>query len=176
MAVGAVVLRLTVLGARQGRRELGHRNTGPARFQGSLFATNARARPPIFTDPSIVSPSLLIAPRPLTALRRSPGAIGRASASLRASPGADSRALYQASTPAELIGAADTSGRFAGAALAYKDVTDFMRALEVKEEFVASVSHELRTPLTSIHGFTSLILERERHTDWVAAELEGQRA
>jgi signal transduction histidine kinase len=55
----------------------------------------------------------------------------------------------------------DESGRFAGAALAYKDVTDFMRALEVKEEFVASVSHELRTPLTSIRGFTSLVLERE---------------
>jgi signal transduction histidine kinase len=54
----------------------------------------------------------------------------------------------------------EESGRFAGAALAYKDVTDFMRALEVKEEFVASVSHELRTPLTSIHGFTSLVLER----------------
>ena len=55
----------------------------------------------------------------------------------------------------------DELGRFSGAALAYKDVTDFMRALEVKEEFVASVSHELRTPLTSIHGFTSLVLERE---------------
>jgi signal transduction histidine kinase len=55
----------------------------------------------------------------------------------------------------------DEAGRFAGAALAYKDVTDFMRALEVKEEFVAAVSHELRTPLTSIHGFTSLVLERD---------------
>jgi signal transduction histidine kinase len=54
----------------------------------------------------------------------------------------------------------DEQGRLAGAALAYKDVTDFVRALEVKEEFVAAVSHELRTPLTSIHGFTSLILER----------------
>jgi two-component system, OmpR family, phosphate regulon sensor histidine kinase PhoR len=55
----------------------------------------------------------------------------------------------------------DDAGRFAGAALAYKDVTDFMRALEVKDEFVASVSHELRTPLTSIHGFTALVLERD---------------
>ena len=46
----------------------------------------------------------------------------------------------------------DEQGRFAGAALAYKDVTDFMQALQVKDEFVASVSHELRTPLTSIVG------------------------
>ena len=53
-------------------------------------------------------------------------------------------------------------GTFAGAALAYKDVTDFMRALRVKDEFVASVSHELRTPLTSIMGYVDLLLERHR--------------
>jgi signal transduction histidine kinase len=63
------------------------------------------------------------------------------------------------------------AGRFAGAALAYKDVTDFMRALEVKEEFVAAVSHELRTPLTSIHGFTSLVLERDDVPDEVRHQL-----
>jgi signal transduction histidine kinase len=46
-----------------------------------------------------------------------------------------------------------------------------MRALEVKEEFVASVSHELRTPLTSIHGFTSLVLERDDLPDEVRQQL-----
>ena len=55
----------------------------------------------------------------------------------------------------------DDDGRFAGAALAYKDVTEFMRALRVKDEFVASVSHELRTPLTSIRGYVDLLRERD---------------
>jgi signal transduction histidine kinase len=55
----------------------------------------------------------------------------------------------------------DDQGRHAGAALAYKDVTDFMRALTVKDQFVASVSHELRTPLTSIVGYVQLLQERE---------------
>ena len=55
----------------------------------------------------------------------------------------------------------DDEGRFTGAALAYNDVTDFMRALRVKDEFVASVSHELRTPLTSIRGYVDLLRERD---------------
>ena len=41
----------------------------------------------------------------------------------------------------------------------------------VREEFVASVSHELRTPLTSIHGFTSLVLERNDLPDEVRHQL-----
>ena len=52
-------------------------------------------------------------------------------------------------------------GSFGGAALAYNDVTDFMRALQVKDEFVASVSHELRTPLTSIVGYVNILEERD---------------
>ncbi|QBR91617.1 sensor histidine kinase [Nocardioides euryhalodurans] len=55
----------------------------------------------------------------------------------------------------------DPEGRFVGAALAYKDVTEFMRALRVKDEFVASVSHELRTPLTSIRGYVDLLMEED---------------
>ena len=66
----------------------------------------------------------------------------------------------------------DEQGRFAGAALAYKDVTDFMRALRVKDEFVASVSHELRTPLTSIRGYVDILLEREDLDPEQRAQLE----
>jgi signal transduction histidine kinase len=55
----------------------------------------------------------------------------------------------------------DETGAFRGAALAYNDVTDYMRALRVKDEFVASVSHELRTPLTSIRGYVDLLLEED---------------
>jgi signal transduction histidine kinase len=46
----------------------------------------------------------------------------------------------------------------AGQVLVYKDVTDLVGALRVKDEFVASVSHELRTPLTSIMGYIDLTL------------------
>ena len=53
----------------------------------------------------------------------------------------------------------DENGAFRGAALAYNDVTDYMGALRVKDEFVASVSHEFRTPLTSIRGYVDLLLE-----------------
>ena len=54
----------------------------------------------------------------------------------------------------------DDSGELVGATLAYKDVTEFIKALRVKDEFVASVSHELRTPLTSICGYLDLVLDQ----------------
>jgi signal transduction histidine kinase len=47
-------------------------------------------------------------------------------------------------------------GDVEGAVLAYHDITDLMRALRVKDDFVAAVSHELRTPLTSIIGYLDL--------------------
>jgi signal transduction histidine kinase len=57
----------------------------------------------------------------------------------------------------------DAAGEFDGAVLVYKDVTDLVSALRVKDDFVATVSHELRTPLTSIMGFLDLVTETD-HT------------
>ena len=51
----------------------------------------------------------------------------------------------------------DRNGVFTGAALAYQDVTELMRALKVKDEFVTTVSHELRTPLTSALAHLELL-------------------
>ena len=53
----------------------------------------------------------------------------------------------------------DQDGGFAGAVLAYKDVTDYLNAASVKDEFVASVSHELRTPMTSILGHLEILAD-----------------
>ncbi|MCW2856823.1 MAG: ATP-binding region, ATPase domain protein [Marmoricola sp.] len=57
----------------------------------------------------------------------------------------------------------DSDGGFAGAVIAYHDVTTMMRALAVKDDFVASVSHELRTPLTSIIGNLEMAAELDAH-------------
>lgn len=55
----------------------------------------------------------------------------------------------------------DGSGALAGAVIACADVTELLRALAVKDTFIAAVSHELRTPLTSILGYLDLASERD---------------
>jgi signal transduction histidine kinase len=83
--------------------------------------------------------------------------------------GADPRRRLALSVSARIV--RDADGDFAGAVLAYKDVTDLMGALRVKDEFVASVSHELRTPLTSISGYVQILLERDDLPEQVSAQL-----
>ena len=46
-----------------------------------------------------------------------------------------------------------------GAALVLHDVTEFRRADQVRQDFVANVSHELRTPLTAIRGGVEALLD-----------------
>jgi two-component system phosphate regulon sensor histidine kinase PhoR len=63
------------------------------------------------------------------------------------------------------------AGERRGAALAYQEITDLVRAMQVKDEFVASVSHELRTPLTAVLGYLELLGEREGLPADVVAQL-----
>ncbi|MEI5674491.1 MULTISPECIES: ATP-binding protein [unclassified Nocardioides] len=83
--------------------------------------------------------------------------------------GTDPRSRRAISVSARTV--RDEQGDFAGAVLAYKDVTDFMGALRVKDEFVASVSHELRTPLTSITGYVQILQERDDLPEQAASQL-----
>lgn len=63
------------------------------------------------------------------------------------------------------------AGERLGAALAYQEITDLMRAMQVQDEFVSSVSHELRTPLTSVLGYLEMLCEHEGLPPEVASQL-----
>lgn len=53
----------------------------------------------------------------------------------------------------------DSTGAFAGAAMAYSDITELMVAIQTRDGFLASVSHELRTPLASVIGYLELLAD-----------------
>jgi two-component system phosphate regulon sensor histidine kinase PhoR len=63
------------------------------------------------------------------------------------------------------------SGERLGAALAYQEITDLMRAMQVKDEFVSSVSHELRTPLTSVVGHLEMLCDNDELPPSVISQL-----
>lgn len=52
-----------------------------------------------------------------------------------------------------------TDGSPWGTLVAMQDVTDLARALQVKDELIATVSHELRTPLTSVLGYVEILAD-----------------
>ncbi|WP_130178174.1 cell wall metabolism sensor histidine kinase WalK [Cryobacterium sp. SO1] len=56
----------------------------------------------------------------------------------------------------------DHAGRYDGGVMVTRDVTAEVRAVQARDDLVASVSHELRTPLTSILGYLELALDDER--------------
>lgn len=83
--------------------------------------------------------------------------------------GADPRTRVAFSTSARQM--RGSSGEKLGAALAYQEITDLMRAMQVQDEFVSSMSHELRTPLTSVLGYLEMLCEHEGLSPEVSAQL-----
>jgi two-component system phosphate regulon sensor histidine kinase PhoR len=83
--------------------------------------------------------------------------------------GDDPRTRAAYSTSARQVRGPD--GQRLGAALAYQEITDLMRAMQVQDEFVSSVSHELRTPLTSVLGYLEMLCEHEGLPPDVSAQL-----
>ncbi|MDO9458491.1 cell wall metabolism sensor histidine kinase WalK [Nocardioides sp.] len=87
--------------------------------------------------------------------------------------GADPSARRALSVSARSV--RDPSGGFAGAVLGYGDVTDLMRAVQSRDDFLAAVSHELRTPLTSVLGHLELLADRGDLLDDVTRQLQVVR-
>jgi signal transduction histidine kinase len=74
-------------------------------------------------------------------------------------PGSELVAVRLSSRPITI------DGEFRGSIASIDDVTDYMRMLEDRDDFVALVSHELRTPLTSIAGYLEIALDEDLPQD-----------
>ena len=64
----------------------------------------------------------------------------------------------------------DQSGNKAGAVVVLRDITEYRRLVEMRQDFVANVSHELRTPVASVRAVVGA-LESGAIRDPEAAEL-----
>jgi two-component system phosphate regulon sensor histidine kinase PhoR len=72
-------------------------------------------------------------------------------------------------------GVRDRIGGLTGAVLAYNDVTELIRAVKVKDDFVSSVSHELRTPLASALAHLELLDESADVSSEVHEQISAAR-
>ncbi len=70
---------------------------------------------------------------------------------------------------------ADRLGVLTGAVLAYHDVTELIRAVKVRDDFVATMSHELRTPLTSALAYLELLDESDEASATVRKQVGAVR-
>jgi two-component system phosphate regulon sensor histidine kinase PhoR len=66
----------------------------------------------------------------------------------------------------------DDQGNLDGGVIVSRDVTAEMRAIQARDDLVASVSHELRTPLTSILGYLELSIDDDRLDPGIRTMLE----
>ena len=67
----------------------------------------------------------------------------------------------------------DDSGQQVGGALAATDVTDVVRALRSRDDFLAAVSHELRTPLAAVLGHVELMMQEPQLHPVAAPHLDA---
>ena len=64
------------------------------------------------------------------------------------------------------------AGTHEGSVITFNDVTELVRALNARDDFVMTVSHELRTPLTAIRGYLELLTSTPDLDPDVASGLE----
>ncbi len=69
----------------------------------------------------------------------------------------------------------DRTGATVGSTVACTDITDLVRATQVKESFVAAVSHELRTPLTAALAYLELVEDSPGLSDDIRLQLGAVR-
>lgn len=75
-----------------------------------------------------------------------------------------------------LVVSADSLERGSGCVVTLRDVTELVKAAELKADFAANASHELRTPIASIRGAAETIQGPARHDPVMLERLTGMIA